>query len=300
MVAIHEFPPREQGKEPRKAFLPVEARDSDERADLQLLRARLLDAAGTKSQDALRAAKQAYEARFPDEHEAIETLFGVVNFLDTQKTIEELRARDGRAPQELWHSLTEYNFTLTHFVETNGENRIFLDSFWRLFEDIGERWGGRGGVETVKKLHAGTVVQAGVSHAFKRAFYENVKSSLPDEDMRRATDLWVEGRPVQIKGAKRDKPEFIEVDTMTYPATVVRDGNQELLFTAHRDEKLDWLSLNVKRYSERIGRGMKAYFVVVPYRMVDWVTGEPTEELIEYFRAHAPVGSVSEKRREAA
>ena len=299
MAAIHEFPPQEQAKGQRKAFLTVEAHDTDERAELQLLRSQLLDAVGSKSQDAIGTAKRAYEARFPDEREAIETLFGMVGFLNYQRAIEEIRERDGGAPQGLYRSQTEYSFLMTHFVKMNGESRVFLDSFWTTLQEVSKRWGGDRGEGYEKRFRASIVTQVGISRAFDE-LHEDSSLSHPDEDMNRATDLWVEGRPVQVKGGKLDEPAFIEVDTMTYPATAVRDGRQIRLFTTHRDEKLDWLSLNVKRYSERIGRGMKGYFVVVPYKMVDWVTGKPTEELVEYFRVHLPGGSVSETARKAA
>jgi hypothetical protein len=43
--------------------------------------------------------------------------------------------------------------------------------------------------------------------------------------------------------------------------------------------------VNAEKYRKAINKpSLKAYFVVVPYRMVDVITGEPSEELVEKLR----------------
>lgn len=289
-----EFPPQESS-EFRRALLPLEAHDEDERAELTMLKDQFLGAVGSGNQDAILEARQAYEARFPEEREAIEALFGCIGYLNTGRSIEEIHERDKRVPEDPFRAQTEYMFLLTHFVKTSGDERAFLEAFWRLAEEAAKRWG-KDGAERMGKLRAATVTQVGLTRAFEE-LYEDPRLAHPDDDMKRATDLWVKNHPVQIKGGKRNEPEIIEVDTTTYPATTLRDGKEVKLFSSHRDEKLDWLGFNVKRYSERIGRGMRAYFVVVPYHMVDWATGAPSPELVEFLAVHT--GARPEVRRAA-
>ena len=272
MGRIHEFPP--QGGEQ-----PARLREDAE------LESRLRAALAQGNRDSLKRMKREYEKRYPNEREGIEALFGLARYLDTAQAIREMKERDGSVPKELYRAQTEYNFTLTHFVKV-ANDKEFLSGFWDLLKVVGETRSEEDAV-TVGRLHAGVVTQVAISKTFE-TLGEGTSLSHPDEDAFHATDLWVEEHPVQVKGMRGNEPEFTEVDSMTYPATSIRHGNRERVYTSHFDEEIDRFALKIRKYGELKGREMRGYFVAVPYRMIDWDTGDPSPELVDYFREHAP------------
>ena len=273
MASIHEFPPQKK-----------EAQPGGLREDRELesrLRAVLVQG----NPDALKRMKRTYEERYPTEQESIEALFGLSRYLDTSRTIREIKERDGSVPKELYRAQTEYNFTLTHFVKV-ANNKEFLSGFWGLLDSMGLARGTEDASQ-VGRLHAGVVTQVAISKTFE-ALGEGTSISHPDEDAFRATDMWVEEHPVQVKGVQGNEPQFVEVDTMTYPATSVRHGNRESVYSSHFDKDIDRFGLKIRQYGSMKGVEMRGYFVAVPYRMIDWDTGDPSPELVEYFREHSP------------
>lgn len=273
MASIHEFQP--QGNEKRPGGLR-EDRELESRFRAVLVQG---------GKDELKRMKRAYEERYPHEQESIEALFGLSRYLDTSRTIREIKERDGSVPKELYRAQTEYNFTLTHLVKV-ANDKEFLSGFWGLLGSVGVARGNEDASQ-VEHLHAGVVTQVAVSKTFE-ALGEGTSISHPDEDAFRATDMWVEEHPVQVKGVRGNEPQFVEVDTMTYPATSVRHGNRESVFSSHFDKDIDRFGLKIRQYGNLKGVEMRGYFVAVPRHLIDWDTGDPSPELVQYFREHSP------------
>jgi hypothetical protein len=273
MASIHEFQPQRNEKQ-------LGGLREDRELESQF-RAALVQG----NRDALKRMKRAYEERYPHEQESIEALFGLSKYLDTSRTIREIKERDGSVPKDLYRAQTEYNFTLTHFVKV-ANDKEFLSGFWGLLGSVGLARGTED-ARQVEHLRAGIVTQVAISKTFE-ALGEGTSISHPDEDAFRATDLWVEEHPVQVKGVNGNEPQFTEVDTMTYPATSVRHGNRETVYSSHFDKEIDRFGLKIRKYGDMKGVEMHGYFVAVPYRMIDLDTGDPSPELIEYFREHSP------------
>ena len=40
----------------------------------------------------------------------------------------------------------------------------------------------------------------------------------------------------------------------------------------------------IKEYGDRLGKEFKGYMLAVPYSQIDFVNGEPSPELVEFFR----------------
>jgi hypothetical protein len=237
-----------------------------------------------------------YEERYPNEQEAIEALFGISGYLDTSRAIQVMKDRGQEVQKELYRTLTEYNFTLTHFVKVASENQ-FLSGFWGLLSTIGRELGGEDSAR-IEWLHGCVVTQVAIAKAFE-VLGEGTSLAHPDEDAYHATDLWAEDDAVQVKGANVKAVQFIDVDTMTYPAASVRHGRTEDVYTSFYDEEVNRFGLKLKKYGEMKGREIRGHFVVVPYAMVNWNTGEPSEELITEFRAHARAQGWPVKKRAA-
>jgi hypothetical protein len=271
MAQIHEFPPRKESQ-------PVRLREDPE------LEQRLIAAFGVGSSDTLKQTKQEYEERYPNEQEAIEALFGISEYLNTARAIQEMKDRGQTVQRELYRTLTEYNFTLTHFVKVANENQ-FLSGFWGLLSTIGRELGDEDSAK-IEGLHGCVVTQVAIAKAFER-LGEGTSIAHPDEDAYHATDMWAKGDAVQVKGANVKTVQFIDVGTMTYPAASVRHGNTEDVYTSFYDEAINRFGLKLKEYGEMKGRTIRGHFVVVPYAMVNWNTGEPSSELIGKFREHA-------------
>jgi hypothetical protein len=241
-------------------------------------------AAGDKEK--LRRLKREYEAKFGGPQERIEVLFGMVDFLNRQHFIETSKHRNAHIPRETFQLQTEYNFALTHFIKQGGGGES-LEDYWNLLNEAG-RAKGNYDKAIVERLRTGVTTQVAVAKAFEM-IGGNASLSHPSEDAFKSTDLWEEGHPVQIKGThKAEEPAFIEVPAVTYPGVSVKAGDHESHYTSHYDEEIDRFSFKIGTYGERLGRDMRGYFVVVPDRMVDRSTGEPSAELVEYFRNHVP------------
>jgi hypothetical protein len=70
--------------------------------------------------------KQRYEEQYPHQREGIETLFGLIPFLELSKRVNTERIADAHERRSLFQKLTEYQFLITHFLETNGADKQFL------------------------------------------------------------------------------------------------------------------------------------------------------------------------------
>ena len=101
--------------------------------------------------------------------------------------------------------------------------------------------------------------------------------------------MWLSGRhkrAMQIKGAKVDQVEIVETDQITVPATQVDMNGAPWHISSSLFYEAQRFKLSVERYRKQINKpSLKGYFIVVPYAMVDPVTGEPTPELVAEIKA---------------
>ena len=114
------------------------------------------------------------------------------------------------------------------------------------------------------------------------------KLSHPDEDAFNAIDLWTEsGQALQIKGWNEKKPAIIKTDTIAFTAIQIDGGNKKsVLFnsTEYVKSKNVLFRAKIKNYGNKIGKDISGYMLMIPYSKIDFNTGEPTPELIEFFR----------------
>ena len=65
------------------------------------------------------------------------------------------------------------------------------------------------------------------------------------------------------------------------PGVIVDKNNQSRYFSPEMFNKIQRFKVKFDEYKKSISKeDMKAYFIVVPYSMIDRVTGEPSDELV--------------------
>ena len=116
---------------------------------------------------------------------------------------------------------------------------------------------------------------------------KNPKLSHPDEDAFSAIDLWTEGgQALQIKGWREEVPAVIESNVVTFPAIETGGTQKSSLFNSaeHLKSKDIIFRAKISAYGKKIGRDITGYMLVVPYSKIDFITGEPAPELVEFFQ----------------
>ena len=173
---------------------------------------------------------------------------------------------------------------LTAFILENGGDAEMCAEFWRVLANSAPN--DRRYVEALKR---GVVSQV-ASHKLLESVGHTPELSTPEEDAFDAIDLWGEGdearEAVQVK-ASGDKFEIVEVETITPPCLITRDGEELNAYNTPDFESIRRFAIKAERYAERKGQKVRAFFMIVPRSKFDADTGEPTADLVaeaqEYF-----------------
>ncbi len=234
----------------------------------------------------LPALKKKYLEKHPAELEWVEAIFGLREILVKQQAIEKEQKSGYKITKERYKDLTEYEFLFTNFILNNGRNKKFLQEFLDCCRDIAETYGAK---EEMAIFWSGIRSQAAVYKILER-IGENPKLATPTEDAYKAIDLWVEGedakerRAIQTKSA-RDvlEPAVLDSEHLAFPA--VRTSSQRYFNSAEyfKNNAKNFLA-KVEEYGKEQGKEIKAYMLVIPSTKVDFVTGEPSRDLVEFFR----------------
>src|SRR3989339_203082 len=252
-----------------------------------MLQRELLRALKSGRQDAVTELKRRYQAEFPEQIEGVEVLFGIIDFLKKQKAFDANKARGERMSEpertNTFRDFTEYQFLFTHFIINAAGDRAFLEDFWSVAEAMAKD------VDCLKemqRLRRALVSQASVYHIL-REVGETPNLSHPREDAFNAIDLWANHTTaIQIKGWNEEEPALFESDHLVFPsAQTGREGKQSLFTSLEymRDKNYQFIG-KVKQYGRVIKQNLTGYMMVVPYSKIDFVTGEPAQELVAFFK----------------
>lgn len=263
-----------------------------ETESMKLFRSLLL-AVERQDEEEIERLKAKYIGNFQEELEGVEVLFGIRDFLRKQRTVAALQEewKRGEGPElsdevrmNLFRELTEYQFLFTHYILFNSTNKKFMEIFWQAAETMAVR---AGFLKEFKDLRAGQISQVAVFKILEQ-LGRKPKLSHPEDDAFRAIDLWTEDHEAfQIKGWQEDVPAVVESDHVSFPAASVDEPAQSQRTYYHTVDlmrKHDLFRAKVERYGRHIGRKIRSYFFVVPYPKIDPVTGEPSAELVDFFR----------------
>lgn len=264
---------------------PRSESSTPERLEDPLMQA-AVEIAACRGDDERAALRKQLHGQFTDGFEAIEALFDAWEVISKQQAFDAQRNHLTREQLRKWLLMfTEDQFLLTHFMLVNGSNRGMLESFWRGLEYIADR---HQVVPELASMRSGVVSQVAVYRILEQ-LDELPLLSHPQEDAYDAIDVWAAGDvAVQVKGWNQSEPELIESDVMALPAVTVASGTSapDRVYTPHDRliEKSHVFYTNVEKYARRTGRPVKGYVMVVPFSKMDSITGEPSEDVVAFFR----------------
>jgi len=245
----------------------------------------------------IKELKHEYQELFPEQLEGMEALFGIGQFLEDQKFIDNYHGSKtwGKAKERL-ESLTEYNFLVTDFVQNNSEDKEFLEKFWKVMQQISEKTG------DLKKLQI--FQRSIVSQVAVMKIYEKLgmhpRLSHPREDAFWAVDMWADTETaLQVKGGKAKNMGkdgvVLRVDTIAFPSVSVvgkerigrerKEAMERFHVSSYFFREAQRFQAKTSKLSEQTGENIKAYMIGVPYQKIDPITGEPDQKLIESMRA---------------
>lgn len=257
---------------------------AEEIKDSKNLQVKLLEAITENNEQKIDQIKKEYIETYPDQLEGVEVLFGIRDFLKKQKEFEkEGDSWSLEKRKERFRDFTEYQFLFTHFILLNNHDREFMDLFWKASFAMAERMAA---VREFNILRRGQVSQVAV-YKIIDSLGKNPKLSHPSEDAFNAIDLWTEdNQAIQIKGWKEEVPAVINSDVAAFPAIEVDGTKKTSLFNSveYFKSKDKIFKAKIKKYGKKIGRDISGYMLAVPYSKIDFVTGEPAPELVEFFK----------------
>lgn len=226
--------------------------------------------------------KKKYFEKYPDQLEGVEILFGVGDFLKKQKNLDKETGRS-RIDPERFKDLTEYQFLITHYIVQNQNDKEFLAKFWNVAEAVGKRTGTS---EQLNILRLGLLGQAAVYKILK-SLGENPQLSHPREDAFSAIDLWAgsEKSAVQVKlGKEVTEPAVLKSDAVAFPAIQAKTKEKSRYYSSKYFQDSARFAMKIKKYGEMTGKNIEGYTLIVPRHKIDFITGEPAPELVEFFR----------------
>lgn len=263
----------------RKYSPPEEVRET------VLLQQKLFAAIKINKKPDIAALKEEYEKKYPDQLEGIEVIFQFKNFLKDQNTIDATRGYE-RSRKDTFESITQFQFLITHFVSNNSENKEFLANFWEILEEMARATNDSENITRVNKLRKGVLSQVAIYKICDRLGIKP-KLSHPKEDAFDAIDLWTDSEtPVQIKGARDDqeKPTIIETEAIPFPNVQIDSEGQTTFLSPYLRDQTQKFRMKLSEYEMRVGKHLKGYLMVIPYSKFDFVTGEPSDDIVQFFK----------------
>ncbi|MEI6843318.1 MAG: hypothetical protein WCK48_02335 [bacterium] len=264
--------------EGQKEFLLPETVEKDESLARKLQKD-LFRACEKSNFNLVRILREKFEREYPDQLEGVEALFGFVDCLrDTDKLDRgEVKHKDR---SKVYEELTQYQFLVSHFIKENSEDKEFLTLFWNALHKISAP----GYIREFNIYKHGILTQVATFKIFEK-IGENPTMSHPKEDAFKSIDMWVGEDAVQIKGdARATKLELVEVKkegVVGVPGIIIDKNNQSRYFSSEMFGKIQRFKVKFEEYKKYLGKEhIKAYFLVIPFSMIDPVTGEPSAELV--------------------
>lgn len=233
----------------------------------------------------LKTLKESCIAKYPRQVEAIEALFGLAEYLKNEKTIEKNREYK-ISEKAVFQDQTEYVFLLSHLTIRYGDQYEYLNRLWLLMHDVSQKMGKN---DLVKSLKRGVVAQVGTFKVFDKLGL-NPELSHPRQDAYDKIDMWVGGGgPVQVKRRSGEEPVIIETDEIAFPATKVVAGEsagkaKDCYINGKTLYEISKFRAKVKEYEKMTRSDARGYFIMIPYKKINSVTGEPTPDLVEAVR----------------
>lgn len=271
-------------KKQRRMLMRKKHMPTQEQFEARELQENLLSAYKEKNEGEIKKLRSAYEQNYPDQLEGVAALLDFIPFMETEKSLDELRKEGKGFTKEmglLLEQLTQYQFLLTDFIANNSGDKEFLKLFW---DTLGQIATDTDNFRAFLKSRRGVMGQVAAMKIFE-AIGEHPKLSHPKEDAFRSIDGWINtSRALQVKAYENTEPALLETDSISFPGVIVERNKEVAYANSHLAAEMSKFQMKVSRYKEIMGKDLKGYFMVIPFGEFDFVTGEPSKEVVEFFK----------------
>lgn len=226
------------------------------------------------SEEENKKLKEQFIAKFPDQIQGIELLFGLKSTLESQIYLNENRTRTKLAEvQSDIVGIVEYTNTLINFVQANRDDKEFLKVFWSILEEIAESSGYKkeyGGLKSGVLSHIG-------AHQVAEKLQLKPRTSKPTEDALRGIDEY--GRHGEIlqyktKDSLRILRGEVSLDEKKNLNGVFEMMNGLKVFNEFREKMKKTIKTGNKRMQV-------FYFIEVPGGKINEVNGDLAKEILD-------------------
>lgn len=191
--------------------------------------------------------------------------------------------RDDRSDRrQTLEEATQFSFLIANFINKNSEDRKFLEKFWANCEKIATYHINPDAFNQMRR----SILSQVAAIKIMRALGQEARLSSPREDAFEATDFWVGTSRGQVKVVgPRNKPVVIVADISNFPDIKIEKGD--------RPDRINGINLfEFKNFLTTLGNirrdnrdeGGSCLFLVLPDSEFDFITGEPTEEIVTFFK----------------
>jgi hypothetical protein len=268
-----------KNKVARNELLQRKYAPSKELMESFALQVKLIQAIKEKNEARINDLKKEYEEKYPDQLEGVTVLFELIPFLKNKEILDTQPKHEKKI--EIFEELTQYQFLLTHFIESNSENKEFLNTFWEALERLSEA---AGQLKYMHKLRRSVLSQVAILKLFKHlGLKPNI--SHPEEDAFHAIDLWADEKTaIQVKGIKKNMPALVKTDAIAFPGIDLKAESKTKWYNSHFSHEFQRFKAKLSNYQSYLNKQMEGYLVVIPYSEFDFVTGEPSEKIISFIK----------------
>lgn len=254
-------------------------KDVEEENDLQR---QLFLAVRNKDNNSIKELKKSYEEKYPDQLEGVVALFELTPFLKTQAEIEKYKKPDEKR-KKMFEELTQYQFLLTHFINFNSKDKDFLWTFWEVAERLAKE------ANQLKEMHMlqRNIISQVAAIKILKALGKDPVLSHPSEDAFNAIDLWIEEEKtaIQVKGTKQKRNANLKIsDSIAFPGIELKHGSDEQYFNSWEFWQMQKFKAKLSKYKKLTGKNVNAYLMIVPYPDIDFITGQPSDNIIKFFK----------------
>ncbi|MDO8600939.1 MAG: hypothetical protein Q7R73_05065 [bacterium] len=242
--------------------------------------------------DSLQALGRHLGARYPNAREECSVFSGILQSLYLQRVVDKKRKEKHLDyNSEIKKNFAEYNYLISHFfigLPQSPQSASYGKHFWKAFSGMSERLGlGK----ELNLLRAGVMGQVAVYKAL-RVIGEKPELSLPREDVSEKIDLWnakkeSDAGVFQIKTSAAQQTSVIleESEWLDFPSVKTKSSPiSERHFVEKSFGKMNAFSVAVKEYGRVLGKNIKAWYISLPTRAIDYATGEVSADVLEELR----------------
>ncbi len=224
---------------------------------------------------------------FPEDNDLIESIFGLIEFIETEQRLTKLRQGKETIEQkeqeiiELKKKLVRWQLALAR-VLIKTQDRQFAENLWYNLDNISKRISGKG--LGAKRL--GIIGQVGVYKTLEKIGLNPLMAE-PEEDVVEKIDLIVplsKGKMAAIQVKYSDKLKGFgvrEVNEIKYPSVRILSSNQELNFASFDINGMLHLKERCHERSKMIGKTVRGFYVFCTSGIFDPYTGEPRQDFIK-------------------